>query len=121
MVTLSTTEAEYIAAGEAGKELVWMRNLLTEFGYTHSSASHLLIDNNSAVTVSKNPEHHGRMKHLNLQAHWLCNNVEAGIIAPIHISTTLQAADFSPNLLNVKRLMFVLIYLVFRRSRDVSH
>jgi hypothetical protein len=93
MVTLSTTEAEYIAADEAGKELVWMQNLLTEFGYTHSSASHLLIDNNSAVTVSKNPEHHGCMKHLNLQAHWLHDNVEAGIIAPIHISTTLQAAD----------------------------
>jgi hypothetical protein len=33
------------------------------------------------------------MKHLNLQAHWLRDNVEAGIIAPIHISTTLQAAD----------------------------
>jgi hypothetical protein len=24
IITLSTTEAEYIAAGEAGKELVWM-------------------------------------------------------------------------------------------------
>jgi hypothetical protein len=33
------------------------------------------------------------MKHLNLQAHWLRDNVEAEIIAPIHISTTLQAAD----------------------------
>jgi hypothetical protein len=93
IVTLSTTEAEYIAAVEAGKELIWMRNLLTEFGYTHSSASHLLIDNNSAVTVSKNPEHHGRMKHLDLRSHWLRDTVEAGFIAPIHIPTTLQAAD----------------------------
>ena len=60
------TEAEYIAAVEAGKEVIWMQNLLTEFDYTPTSASHLLINNNSAVTVSKNPEHHGRMKHLDL-------------------------------------------------------
>ena len=93
VVTLSTTEAEYIAAVEAGKELVWMRNLLAEFGYTHSSPSHLLIDNNSAVTVSKNPEHHGRMKHLDLRSHWLRDTVEAGIITPIHVPTSLQAAD----------------------------
>ena len=31
---LSTTEAEYIAAVEAGKEMAWMRNILSEFGYT---------------------------------------------------------------------------------------
>jgi transposase InsO family protein len=93
IVALSTTEAEYVAATEAGKELIWMRNLLNEFGYTHTSASHLLIDNNSAVTVSKNPEHHGRMKHLDLRFFWLRDNVEAGLITPIHIPTTLQAAD----------------------------
>ena len=28
VVSLSTTEAEYIAAVEAGKEIIWMRNLL---------------------------------------------------------------------------------------------
>ena len=70
-----------------------MQNLLTEFGYTPTSASHLLIDNNSAVTVSKNPEHHVDMKHLDLQSHWLCDTVEAGLISPIHIPMTIQAAD----------------------------
>ena len=55
--------------------------------------SPLLIDNNSAVTVAKNPEHHGRMKHLDLRFHWLRDTVEAGHISPIHIPTTTQAAD----------------------------
>ena len=93
VVSLSTTEAEYIAAVEAGKEIIWMRNLLSEFGFTLSSPSHLLIDNNSAVTVAKNPEHHGRMKHLDLRYHWLRDTVEAGLISPIHVPTTSQAAD----------------------------
>ena len=93
VVSLSTTEAEYIAAVEAGKEIIWMRNLLTEFGFNITSPSPLLIDNNSAVTVAKNPEHHGRMKHLDLRFHWLRDTVEAGSISPIHIPTTTQAAD----------------------------
>ena len=37
VVSLSTTEAEYIAAVEAGKEIIWMRNLLTEFGFSITS------------------------------------------------------------------------------------
>jgi hypothetical protein len=93
VVSLSTTEAEYIAAVEAGKEIIWMQNLLTEFGFSFTSPSPLLIDNNSAVTVAKNPEHHGRMKHLDLRFHWLRDTVEAKKISPIHIPTTVQAAD----------------------------
>jgi len=53
VVSLSITEAEYIAAVEVGKEIIWMRNLLTEFGSNLTSPSHLLIDNNSAVIVAK--------------------------------------------------------------------
>jgi hypothetical protein len=41
VVSLSTTEAEYIAAVEAGKEIIWMRNLLTEFGFNFPSPSPL--------------------------------------------------------------------------------
>ena len=38
VVAQSTTEAEYIAANNAGREIAWMRNLLSEFGYDLSSA-----------------------------------------------------------------------------------
>ena len=93
VVTLSSTEAEYIAAVEAGKELKWMRSLLEEFGYKFDKPSTLYIDNQSAINVSKNPVHHGRMKHLDLRNHWLRENVEAGIISPVHIGTGEMTAD----------------------------
>ena len=70
-VALSTTEAEYVAAVDAGKEIKWMHNLLLELGYPVSGPSSLLIDNQSTIQVSKNPEHHGRMKHLDLAYYWL--------------------------------------------------
>jgi len=65
-VTLSSTEAEYIAVVEAGKKIKWMRNILTEFDYPPSYSSILFINNKSGIDMSKNPEHHRWMKHLDL-------------------------------------------------------
>jgi hypothetical protein len=93
LVALSTTEAEYIAAVEAGKEILWMRNILSEFGYSITSPSTLFIDNQSAINVSKNPEHHGRMKHLDLRFYWLRDKVEGNLIAPMHVRTEYMPAD----------------------------
>ena len=92
-VALSTTEAEYVAAVEAGKEIAWMRNILDEFGYTATGGSTLKMDNQSAITVSKNPEHHGRMKHLDLRHYWLRDQVDFGVIAPEYIPTAEMIAD----------------------------
>ena len=55
MVALSTTEAEYIAAVEASKEILWMHQFMGELGYSPSSSSTLLMDNQSVISVSKNP------------------------------------------------------------------
>ena len=93
IVALSTTEAEYVAAVEAGKEIVWMRNILSEFGYKFTSPSTLNLDNQSTISVSKNPEHHGRMKHLDLHFYWLRDAVESGSIVPHYIPTEEMPAD----------------------------
>jgi hypothetical protein len=93
IVALSTTEAEYVAATSAGQEILWLRNLFTELGYTFPSPSSLYIDNRSALAVAKNPEHHGRMKHLDLRFYWLRNEVEKGTIALLHLRTDDMPAD----------------------------
>ena len=93
IVALSSTEAEYMAAVEAGKEILWMRNILGEFGYPQHGPSPLHIDNQSAISVSKNPEHFGRMKHLDLRFFWLRDVVDDGAIGPVHIPGTQQPAD----------------------------
>ena len=93
VVMLSTTEAEYVASVAAGKEIKWMNNLLKEFGITYPQPSQLWIDNQSCITVAKNPEHHGRMKHLDRHYHWLREQVEYGVIAPTYLPTDENAAD----------------------------
>ena len=93
ITALSTTEAEYVAAVDAGKDVVWMRQLLGELGFTLSAPSVLCMDNQSAISVAKNPEHHGRMKHLDLRFYWLRDVVDSGLIAPVFVPTTAQVAD----------------------------
>jgi hypothetical protein len=93
IVALSTTEAEFIAAASAGQEVVWMRQLLRELGFSIAGPSLLLLDNQSAIQVGKNPEHHGRMKHLDLRFFWLRDVVTAGQIALRYVPTADMAAD----------------------------
>ncbi|KAL7285881.1 hypothetical protein ACG7TL_000992 [Trametes sanguinea] len=93
IVALSTTEAEFVAAVSAGQEVLWLRNLLTEFGFDVSAASRLRIDNLSALSVAKNPEHHGRMKHLDLHFYWLQDEVDKGRIEIEHLCTSDMPAD----------------------------
>jgi hypothetical protein len=93
MVTLSTTEAEYIAAVNAGMEILWLRNLFSELGYKLKSSSTLYIDNQPAVAVAKNPEHHGRIKHLDLHHYWLREVVDSGQITVKYCPTAEMPAD----------------------------
>jgi hypothetical protein len=112
IVTLSTTEAEYVAAVAAGKEICWMRNMLGELGYTTSSQpSKLFVDNQSSMVVAKNPEHHGRMKHLDLAYYWLRDMVASKRIMPHYLHTSDMPADLltkalaKPQVEKLRRLM----------------
>jgi len=66
-IILLSTEAEYIAAVETGKEIKCMRNILTQFGYPLSYTLTLFIGNKSEIKVIRNLEYHECMKYLNLQ------------------------------------------------------
>jgi hypothetical protein len=106
VVTLSTTEAEYIAAVEAGKEMIWICNILSEFGYKVDRASIIKMDNQSAISISKNPEHHGNMKHLDLCFYWLRDTVESGFISPSYIPTSEMVANILAKPLPLAKLDF---------------
>ena len=62
-------------------------------GYDIKQPTTLCVDNQSALQVMKNPEHHGRMKHLDLRFYWLRDTVAAGHIHPVYLSTDLMPAD----------------------------
>ena len=111
VVTLSTTEAEYVAGVAAGKEICWMQQLLKELEYDAPAPSTLFIDNQSAIAVAKNPEHHGRMKHLDLAYFWLRDKVAENKIQVIHLATQDMPADLltkalpKPQVIKLRKIM----------------
>ncbi|KAK2382607.1 hypothetical protein QL285_070129 [Trifolium repens] len=56
----STTEAEYIAASDAAKEAVWIKEFITELGIVPSIVDpiDLYCDNNRAIAQAKEPRSH---------------------------------------------------------------
>jgi hypothetical protein len=93
IVALSTTEVEFVAAVSAGQEAIWMRQFLGELGYAPAGPALMLMDNQSAMQVAKNPEHHGRMKHLDLRFFWLRDEVTKRHLAVHYVPTADMAAD----------------------------
>ena len=63
-----------MAANFAGREAMWLKQLLTELGY-HIPKLTIYCDSQPAIAVSKNPEHHSRMKHIDV----CCDKVYAYI------------------------------------------
>jgi hypothetical protein len=64
-IALSTTEAEYVAAGSCCAELLWMQQTLKDYGYTMNHIP-LLCDNESAIKIAYNPCEHSRIKHIDI-------------------------------------------------------
>ena len=87
-VSLSTAEAEYIAAGSCCAQLLWMTQTLKYYGLVP-----LLCDNESAIKIAHNPVQHSRTKHIEVRYHFIWDHVAKGYIDLKHVRTDKQLAD----------------------------
>ena len=98
-VALSTTEAEYIAAGLGCAQVLWMKQTLNDFGLKFHHVP-IMCDNTSAISISKNPVQHSRTKHIEIRHHFLRDHAEKGDITLEFIRTEEQLADIFTKPLN---------------------
>ena len=94
---MSSTEAEYVAAGTAAKEIVWILRLLSSlkkvFGIEAPKSIELYIDNQGAMSITKDPKHHTRTKHIDVHHHFIRDLVREGTIVPRYVRSRENAAD----------------------------
>ena len=62
------------------------------------------MDNNSAIAVAKNPDHFGRLKHIQLCLYWLRDVIEQGMIAPGFVPPALMLANLLTKALPLVKL-----------------
>ena len=92
-VTLSTTEAEYVALSSATQELVWLHRLLSDIGEVFQDPTVLYEDNQGAISVANNPIIHARTKHIDIRYHFVREKVEDGTIQLKYCPTDEMIAD----------------------------
>ena len=91
-VAISTTEAEYVAAGSCCAQILWMRQTLQDFGVSFDPTP-IFCDNTSTINLAKNPIQHSRTKHIEIRHHFLRDHVEKKDIFLSHVDTQNQLAD----------------------------
>ncbi|CAM8917439.1 unnamed protein product [Rhodiola kirilowii] len=74
-ISLSTAEAEYIAVESCCTQLLWMKQMLSEYGVEQKEMT-LYCDNMSAISISKNPVQQSRTKHIDIIHHFIRELVE---------------------------------------------
>ena len=95
-VALSTAEAEYVAMSSAAQESVWLRKLIAELTNSPNSEDSptvLYEDNQSAIAMTKNPQFHGRAKHIDNKHHFIRQQVNQGTIVLQYCPTAEMVAD----------------------------
>jgi hypothetical protein len=93
VVALSSCEAEYIASANAACQGIWLSRLLGELLNIQAPTVKLLVDNKSAIALSKNPVHHDRSKHIDTRFHFIRDCVDKGEVDVDHVGTRDQLAD----------------------------
>jgi hypothetical protein len=83
-VVLSMVGAEYNTAGSCYAQLLWMRQTLKDYGYTMNQVP-LLCDNESVIKIAYNPCEYSRIKHIDIQHHFLRDHAIKGDIVISHV------------------------------------
>ena len=77
----------------ACSEIVWLRGILSELGFSQPDPTPLYADNTSAIQIVANPVYHEHTKHIEVDCHYIREALDSHIISLPYISTTLQIAD----------------------------
>ncbi|KAJ9541501.1 hypothetical protein OSB04_028007 [Centaurea solstitialis] len=112
-VSLSTAEAEYVAAASCCSQIIWMRTQLRDYGFKFDKIP-IYCDSKSAIAISCNPVQHTKTKHIDIRYHFIKDHVEKGTIELYFVNTEFQLADLFTKALDEKRFNFLITKLGMR-------
>lgn len=92
-ISRSSTEAEYRAMATLATELTWLQHLYKDLQLDISTSTVMYCDNKSAVHIATNPTFHERTKHIEIDCHYIREQVNKGAIKLLPIRSHHQLAD----------------------------
>ena len=107
VVALSSSEAEFVAAREAVKQILWMRHILGELGLAQDEPTVLYQDNQGSMAWETTGIR--RAKHVAIRGNFVMSQVEKNVLNIFYCNTQNMVADI---------LMKPLSRLLFERHRN---
>ena len=92
-ISLSTTEAEYIAETACCTQVMWMKQTLQDMKVSIDEPISIKCDNTSAISISKNHVLHSKTKHILIKYHFLREQVAHKIVKLEYVPTKEQTTD----------------------------
>ncbi|GKA17202.1 retrovirus-related pol polyprotein from transposon TNT 1-94 [Tanacetum coccineum] len=106
-MSISSTEAEYIAMSGCCAQILWMRSQLSDYGFAYNRIP-LYCDNKSAIALCCNNVQHSRSKHIDIRHHFIREQVKKGVVELYFMRTEYQLADIFTKALPRERFEFIL-------------
>lgn len=103
-VALSTTKVEYITTTEASKVIVWMKKVLKELGVGQENFV-IFCENHSAIHLGKNPTFDSRTKHIEVQHHWIWDELKTKLFSLEKIHTNENDSDIMTKTLPMTKMI----------------
>ncbi|KAG6406270.1 hypothetical protein SASPL_133870 [Salvia splendens] len=89
VATLSTSEAEYLAAATSASEAMWLRRQLGDLDEEQEDATEILCGNG----ITKKPLLHGRTEHIDVELDLIRELVSGGFVSLKFCNDSQQLAD----------------------------
>ena len=86
-------EAEYMALASAAQETVWMQRLKNDPNEASVKSTFIYEDNQSTICMAKNPQYHGRTKHIDIKFYYIREQVEKKAIQLEYCESKNMVAD----------------------------
>ena len=93
MVSRSSAEVEFRALELGICDGMWLQRLLNELGVTTGKPAKMLCDNQATIRIAKNPLHHDRTKHIEIDRHFIFEKIEKQIVQLAYIPLRQQVAN----------------------------
>ena len=93
VVSLSSTEAEYVAQTHAAKEAIWLRSFVSKVTGKQEKPLTISCDNQGTIALLKDNKFHARTKHIDLRYHFIREAVEDGKIKVKYVPTDENVSD----------------------------
>jgi hypothetical protein len=93
VVARSSAEAEFRGMAHGVCELLWIKNVMKDLGFKFQKPMDLHCDNTAAIEIAHNPVQHDRTKHVEVDRHFIKENLDRKIIRFPFVSSEEQLAD----------------------------